>query len=278
MIFKLLIPDLDLMETFSCGQCFRWTYNQGKWEGVVDNCEAEVYFADSDVLNNILTVNVSQKENTYSGSDVIKMWSNYFDICTNYTKIKENLMSIHPIIAEAVKKSNNIRILRQDPWEALCSFIISQNNNIKRIKFIIQNLCICFGDKVVNKYSFPSYEKLANLTLEDLKILKAGFRANYILDAARKISNNKVNFEEIKKFTIDKALKELYNIKGVGPKVANCTLLYGFNRLDAFPIDTWMNKALKMYFPGKDSSFFGPFAGVAQQYIFNLIRNKRIQN
>ena len=179
------------------------------------------------------------------------------------------------VFSNIISEVSGIRILNQQPWETLCSFIISQNNNIPRIKGIIERLCGNFGNKICDfneYYSFPSAETISKLNDNELSILRAGFRTKYIIDAAKKVAEREVDLESLENIDIEEARKELMKIHGVGPKVADCTLLYGIHRFEAFPMDVWMKRAMKKLYPGLDSSVFGKFAGVAQQYIFHYSR------
>lgn len=257
------ISNFNLDETFNCGQCFRWNK-------ISDNYFTGIAFGK--VLNIYSHNNTIVFENS-SITDYNNIWHNYFDLNTDYNKIKDTISKIHPTLKIASTYAPGIRILKQDPWEALCSFIISQNNNIPRIKGIVERLCNCFGNEIQpGFFSFPSYQVISTLSKNELAPLKCGFRDNYIIDAAKKVSSGEINFEKIKELPIDLARKELMKIKGVGPKVAECTLLYGLHRLDAFPIDVWMSRALKTFFPDKSISYFGEYAGIAQQYIFHYTR------
>ena len=167
-----------------------------------------------------------------------------------------------------------IRILKQEPWEALCSFIISQNNNIPRIMGIIDRLCSTYGDKnEKGEYTFPSYEKLINLTVEDLAPLRAGFRSKYILDAAQKLYNKEIDLQKIYSASMDEARNELMKIKGVGPKVAECTLLYGFGKKEAFPVDVWVKRIVSELYPEGLPECIKGNEGIAQQYLFHWRRN-----
>lgn len=258
------VADFDLAETFNCGQCFRWN-------PVGDDEFVGVAF-DS-------VVNILKKKNkiVLTGNSIAKnfdtVWQNYFDLSTDYGKVKAELSGLDATLNLACKYAPGIRILRQDPWEALCSFIISQNNNIPRIKGIIERLCRCFGHEVApGFFSFPKSTTLAELDKGDLSSIKCGFRDAYILDAAQKVASGEVDFTKIATMPIDSARKELMKIKGVGPKVAECALLYGFHRLEAFPVDVWMHRALSTFFPGKEIAYFGRYAGIAQQYIFHYSR------
>ena len=147
------------------------------------------------------------------------------------------------------------------------------NNNIPRIKGIVSRLCENFGEQIEEgAYTFPSASTIAKLDVESLAPLRSGFRAGYILDAAKKVSSGEVDLEQVRKMPIEQARKELTRIRGVGPKVAECTLLYGLHRMDAFPIDVWMKRAMATLFSGLECREFGRYAGVAQQYIFHYSR------
>lgn len=256
--------DFDLSETFNCGQCFRWNQISGnEFVGVAFERVVKILKEK----NKIVLTGASVSEDFYL------IWKNYFDLSTDYGEIRLSLSKLDNNLKLACKYAPGIRILQQEPWETLCSFIISQNNNIPRIKGIVERLCKNFGDEIEPQFfSFPSNTRLAELSKSDLVPLKCGFRDEYILDAAKKVSSGEVDFEKIKNLPINEARRELMKIKGVGPKVAECTLLYGFHRLEAFPVDVWMKRALSTFFPGKDISYFGKHAGIAQQYIFHYSR------
>ncbi len=261
---KIKIQDYEkfsLEETFECGQCFRWNKENSGYRGIVSDSDVFVYYEG----NNLIIEGA--KENQY------EFWIKYFDLDRDYSKIRQTLTEIDPTLKKAVESCSGIRILRQEPWEALCSFIISQNNNIPRIKGIIHRLCENFGEKISEKaFSFPSAEVISSLTEDDFAAIRSGFRAKYIIDAAKKVSNGEINLEHLKTIPIFKAREELKKIKGVGPKVAECTILYGFHRLEAFPVDVWMKRIMETYFPGKTADIFGKYAGIAQQYLFHYIR------
>lgn len=259
--------NFDLGQTFDCGQCFRFKQiSENKFQTI----------AYKKVLNIIQNKNEIIFENT-NKIDFENIWKSYFDLETDYAKIWGTLSKISPVLSAAYEFAPGIRILCQEPWETLCSYIISQNNNIPRIKKIIAKLCELFGEKIEgfeNEFSFPSAEKIASLSLEDLAPIKSGFRAKYILDAAKKISLKEVNLEIISGLQFNKAMETLMKINGVGPKVASCVLLYGFHSLEAFPMDVWMKKVMNTFFEGKSSEIFGKYAGIAQQYLYNYSRAK----
>lgn len=201
-------------------------------------------------------------------------WRKYFDLDREYcTIIKE--LSCDNRIKIAAEKTSGIRILKQDGWETLCSFIISQNNNIPRIKKIIHSLCNILGDEIAEGiYTFPSAERIAAVGIEGLAPIKSGFRAKYILDAAEKVANGTIDLEKLQILDYGEAKKELLKIKGVGEKVADCTLLFGFGFFEAFPRDVWVKRVIEKYYGSYFSpERFGKNAGIAQQYLFYYERN-----
>ena len=255
------IRDLDLAQTLDCGQSFRWEEHDGGFRGTAF-CHEVVMRLDGDVL----TI-----ENC-TAEDFENIWKDYLDLSLDYGKIRRDIEQIHPILREAASYASGIRILRQEPWEALCTFIISQNNNIKRIKGIVSRLCENFGEKIGDSYAFPTADRLAQLEPDDLSVIRAGFRSKYIIDGARKVADGEVNLEKCRELPYEEARAELMKIKGVGVKVADCTLLFGLHRVEAFPVDVWMRRALDTLFPDMTENDFGPYAGIAQQYIFHYSR------
>lgn len=256
------LTDFDLAETLDCGQAFRWEENpDGSFSGVVKGKICRIIKNNNDfILENI------------SEDDYNNIWCDYFDFKTDYAKIKD-IVSYDEILKKACTFAPGIRVLHQEPWEALCSFIISQNNNIKRIKGIVKRLCEKYGDDLGNGfYSFPSADTLAKLTVDDLADLRSGFRARYIIDGAQKVANKEVDLNKIKNMPIDDARNELMKITGVGVKVADCTLLYGMNRIESFPKDVWIKRAITYLFPNGLPENALPYAGIVQQYIFHYIR------
>ncbi len=255
------IPNFDLSQTFDCGQCFRWEKIKNKYHGIVQGKSVTMCQNENEIL--IENVSLTEFEN---------FWFDYFDLGTDYKKIGEHIAKINPVLFEAYQQCRGIRILKQDPWETLCSFIISQNNNIPRIKKIIFSLCSNFGDKIGENFSFPSAGKIATLNLDDLSPIKSGFRSKYILDSARKVANKEINFEILSNATTENARNSLMNIKGVGPKVADCVLLYGLHKLEAFPMDVWIKRVMDAFFSKESPKMFGPYAGIAQQYLYHYSR------
>ncbi len=256
------IFDLDLRDTLDCGQAFRWVeINKNEFKGTV--CGKTVVVS---MDNNNLTINGSTNE------DVANIWHDYFDLSLDYAKIRENLSTIHPTLKNAATYCPNIRILKQDPFEALCSFIISQNNNIPRIKGIIKSFCENFGEYNGEDYAFPTPETIASKTEKDLQIIKSGFRAKYLIDASQKVASGEIDFDVLDKLQLPQIQENLMKIKGVGPKVSDCVMLYGMHKLSCFPLDVWMKRAMEKLFPELTPSDFGQYAGIAQQYIFHYSR------
>ncbi len=253
---------LDLDLTLDCGQAFRWEKQEnGSWSGVVKG----VFLNISKTDNTILLKNTT-KENFEN------IWLDYFDFNKDYVKICDTLKQ-DSLLAPTVDEYYGIRILNQDSWEALCSFVISQQNNIKRIKGIISRLCKAYGDEIINDfYTFPSAEKLSGLTVADFEELGMGYRAKYLEKLSKDVAGGKIDLEKIKVLTLDEARKELLNIYGVGIKVANCALLFGFGFYDAFPVDVWMKRVMEYYPDGLPECFDG-IGGIAQQYLFHWARN-----
>ncbi|WP_044975985.1 DNA glycosylase [Ruminococcus sp. HUN007] len=248
----------DLAQTLDCGQAFRWSRRpDGAFEG--------------DFLNEHLVISQQSSDefllHGVSEEKFLGVWKDYFDLDTDYSAFIERF-SDDETLSQAAEFASGIRILRQDPWETLCSFIISQNNNIPRIKGIIGRLC--------EKYSgFPDYSTLAEETAESLAFLRAGFRAKYIEDAAKRIASHEISLEKIKSMPTDDARKELMHICGVGPKVADCVLLFGMHRLEAFPVDVWMKKVMERFYPDGMPECAKGLEGVAQQYLFHYVRCNR---
>lgn len=253
---------LDLDLTLDCGQAFRWEKQQdGSWSGVAKGVFLNIYKEnDTVVLKN------TTKE------DFENVWYDYFDFGKDYVKICDTLKK-DKLISGTVDEYYGIRILNQDSWEALCSFVISQQNNIKRIKGIISRLCATYGDKVCDGfYSFPSAQRLSSLSIEDFEALGTGYRAKYLEKLCRNVASGEIDLEKIKTLSLEDARKELLNIYGVGIKVANCALLFGFGFYDAFPIDVWMKRVMEYYPDGLPQCFDG-IGGIAQQYLFHWARN-----
>lgn len=251
-------PDFDLDETLDCGQAFRWERIESEYR-----CTYKGYFLDR-------PLKISYDGECFifhdtSEEDFLSVWAEYFDLSTDYGEIKRRL-STDPTLKKACEYAGGIRLLKQNSWECLCSFIISQNNNIPRIKGIISRLCLHHGH-------FPTPQELSCETVGSLSYLRSGFRAKYILDAAQKTAEKIISLDEISAMPIDAARGQLMSIKGVGPKVAECVLLFGMYRTDAFPIDVWIKRVMEKYYPNGLPDAAKGIEGIAQQYLFHYIRN-----
>lgn len=253
---RLEKKDFELDDTLDCGQAFRWTKTEKGYSGYFLNHFLEL----EDAGDAIIFRNTSE-------DDFKNIWTEYFDLNTDYTCLKE-LFSQDRTLKKACEFAGGIRLLKQDSWETVCSFIISQNNNIPRIKKIISNMCSVYN-------GFPTAQQLACETVESIDFLKTGFRAKYIIDSAQKISSGNINLNEISKMPLEAAQKELMKIKGIGPKVSSCILLFGMYRTDAFPVDVWIKRALAEYYPDGFPKYLDKYKGIAQQYLFHYIRNKK---
>ena len=260
--------ELDIVKTFECGQCFRWNADEnGVYTGVACGRAARVWTENGKVF-------ISAPE-----SDEL-FWRDYFDMKLDYESIRRGFCDMGGYMSVCAEFGAGIRILRQDRWEALCSFIISQCNNIPRIKKIVETFCRCFGDEIElsgeTYYSFPSAEKIASLDVDAMAPLRCGYRAPYIISAARAVAGGELDMEALAGSEVDcrSAVKALRALPGIGEKVANCVVLFGLRKLDAFPIDVWMKRALAENFPKDfDPAALGKYAGIAQQYIFYYARS-----
>ena len=272
------IKDFNLDHIFECGQCFRWNKEpDGSYIGVAMGKALKISQTASSV-----TLYDTSKE------DFENIWYNYFDMNNDYGIIKSTLSS-DKILKEAISYGGGIRILNQDLWECVVSFIISASNNIPRIKKIINSLCELYGDKIEylgnTYYTFPSSEKIYSLNLDDLAPIKAGFRDKYILSAA-KFFHEGMCMDTFKNLTYYDAKKELMKIKGIGNKVADCILLFGLSKRNSFPIDVWIKRVVEYcYFTSPQSireiekfslEKFGSLGGYAQQYLFFYARENKI--
>ena len=275
--------DFDLRAVMECGQCFRFT----PVAGTSHRCEYSgvAYGRFISVAEDESTLRFYNTDIQEFGS----LWIGYFGLDTDYAAIKRDILSRsdRPVLGEAVAAGGGIRILRQDAWEALCSFIISQNNNIPRIRGLISAISEKYGTPIDcrglashgardTEYAFPAAAALAAAGTGALAALKTGFRAKYIYDAARRVSDGTLDLTAVAgAATTAEAADMLMTVAGVGPKVAACTLLFGFSRLDAFPVDVWIKRVIAKYFPGDfDAAALGPYAGVAQQYLFYYERER----
>lgn len=253
--------NFNISQTFLCGQCFRWRREEnGDFSGIAFGKALRLSQSENGVtLHNITDSDAS-------------LWREYFDLDTDYGAVIEQFFA-DETLKKAACGSSGIRILRQEPFETLISFIISQNNNIPRITGIIDRLCESFGERIDGGFSFPTPKRMARLSESDLAPLRAGFRNRYIIDAAQKIHSGEVDLEGIKALSYEDGKAELKKIVGVGEKVADCVMLFGYHKLDAFPKDVWVKRMLAELYPNGLPECIKGYEGIAQQYLFDYVRN-----
>lgn len=259
MDFFIKLNCLELSRTLFCGQCFRFTDDGG---GHFHGFAGDRYIELRQERDGVTLLNVREQD--------IQFWLDYFDAELDYDAILSEFSRDETL--RSACRQGGIRVLRQQPFETLISFIISQNNNIKRITGIIERLCSGFGEEIDGGCAFPTAQKLASLSEADLAPLRAGFRSRYIMDAARKVASGEISLEQIAAQDTDSARESLKKIVGVGDKVADCVLLFGFHRLEAVPRDVWIKRVIAEYYPGGLPECVGCYAGIAQQYLFDYAR------
>lgn len=254
---------LSLPLTLDCGEAFRWEeQNDGSWSGVAYGKFLNISQLDS---GDFILKNTSLK-------DFDEVWRNYFDLDRDYEAICGKLKK-DSLLSSTIDEYYGIRILNQEPWEALVSFVISQQNNIKRIKGIIKRLCNTYGTEIYDGwYSFPDAKTLSTLSVEDFEAIGTGYRAKYLKKLADDVNSGTIDLQKIKSMCLEDAKNALLDIYGVGIKVANCALLYGFQFVECFPVDVWMKRVLEYYPNGLPECFKG-YEGIAQQYLFHWARN-----
>ncbi|MDP4109505.1 MAG: DNA glycosylase [Bacillota bacterium] len=257
------------VNTFECGQCFRWLPDEnGGYTGVAFGKAANVRVEDG-----YLRIKCDP-------SDFETVWRAYFDLDRDY-EVLNSVFSIDDFTQRAVSFGNGMRILRQEPFETLISFIFSQCNNISRIRSIIKSLCMLSGEKfeAMGKtfFTFPTALKINSLSERELQSLRAGYRAPYVREAANAVLTGSINFNALRALGTEEARKEIMRLPGVGKKVADCFLLFGLQKYDAFPADVWIKKVFANY-PGITPSRFGEFAGIAQQYFFYYARENKLES
>ncbi len=265
MVTVFEVRDYSLKDTLECGQCFRFSDNgDGSYTGTA--------------CGRLLTLSQDGDRVTVRGAygaEEAESIADFLALRDDYGRIRETLCR-DETLARIVSGCPGIRILRQDWWEMLVTFLISQNNNIPRIRSIVERLCRGYGAEGEDgALLFPAPEKLASLEPEDLACLRCGYRAPYLVDAARKAAEGMLGEEDLKRLPLEEARRLLGTVRGVGPKVADCVLLFGAHRLDAFPRDVWIKKAMAAWFPEGLPEPALPYAGVAQQYMFHFIRTRR---
>lgn len=263
-------------DIFDCGQCFRWNEEpDGSYTGIFGHNVLNVKEEKDIVITGICNGNIE---------DICK---NYFDLDRNYEEIKETLSLIDDNMKESIKYGKGIRILNQDLWEMIISFIISANNNMPRIKGIIERMSAKYGQEIkfrgTSYYTFPTIDELSQASVKDLKDLGLGFRDRYVYETTKKIKEGKINLENLKQESTNEVRKQLLTLTGVGPKVADCIMLFStLKRFAVFPVDVWVRRVMNdLYIHNEDETKvnkkqiqeiardkFGALEGIAQQYLF----------
>ena len=279
--------DFNLVHIFECGQCFRWNKDKtGVYKGVVGNSVLSAQETENSVIFKGI-VGADDPVRPENEKNLEAQIREYFNLDTDYTIIKRNLSEIDQYLATSIEYGKGIRILKQDIWECIISFIISANNNIPRIKKTIERLSKKYGKAIKwgndTYYTFPTPEELSNASIEDLRVLGLGFRDKRVYDTTKMILNKEVNIEILKNAAdVNIIREELMRLPGVGEKVADCILLFGFNRLEVFPVDVWVRRVMNdLYVKNSDETKvskeelqklarnkYGKLAGLAQQYLF----------
>ncbi len=257
--------DFDVKQTLECGQVFRYKVRDFGYTVYSLSHKADIYCQNG-------TIKIYTKDKKY--------FIKYFDFCTNYVRIKSRLVA-DPILKDAVGFGSGIRILNSDPLEMLIEFIISQNNNIPRIKGIVEKICESYGDDMGDYYAFPTLEQLKKIPLDFFTNIKCGYRDKYLYETIQSLGDGEIINNIMNMNTAD-ARKELCRFKGIGRKVADCILLFGFHRTDVFPTDTWVIQAYNKIFGTNENNAtlistkfvdrFGDLSGYAQQYLFYQMR------
>ena len=277
---KLKVDCFNLNYTLECGQCFRWkNVGQDEYVGVIQDRVLRIKQE-----NEFIYIWSSKKENL---EEVVK---HYLDLETDYIKIEEQIAKIDNNIAKSLEYSSGIHILNQPLFETIISYIISANNNIKRISRSVNDLSEKFGKKIEFEgqtyYLFPTLEEMQNITMDDLLSAGTGFRARYIKKDIEYFVENKEFFAKLEEATTEEALKLLSSLMGIGPKVADCIMLFSLQRSEVFPIDVWVKRVMeKLYFRENKSlkeireyahNNFGKYAGIVQQHLFHNVRESNI--
>ncbi|GAA0102759.1 DNA glycosylase [Paraclostridium bifermentans] len=269
--------DFDPKHIFECGQCFRWKAEEdGSYTGV----------AKGRVINVSREGNTVYLKNT-NLEDFNKIWKSYFDLETDYAKIKNELKSMDEYLEKATEFGWGIRILRQDPWEMLISFIISSNNRIPMIQKAISNLSREYGTYIgkfngVDYYDFPTPEQLSKASIADIRACSTGFRDKYIKATTERVISEKEDVYNYENLGTEDCRKKLMEFNGVGPKVCDCIALFGMQKYDTFPVDVWVKRVMQEFYVEDDMSLpkirkyaidkFEDLSGFAQQYLFYYAR------
>ena len=265
--------DFDLDRIAESGQCFRWERTEAGWR--IPHLGSCLYISPASGTSYALDCSRDEFE---------ALWRPYFDLETDYRSIRSRIdPNNDPFLARAAREGLGIRILRQDPWETLVSFIISQNRNIPAIRRSVGLLCRAAGEERRDGrgeayYGFPSPGAVLALSDAELDSCRLGYRSRYVRAAAKAVSSGELDLASLGKASDAEAMDALTGLYGVGIKVASCVALFGLHRLDAFPVDVWIRRALEAEYPGGyPRELYSPYNGVYQQYIFACFRNRKAE-
>ncbi len=260
---KLTIPCFDPFKTAACGQCFR-----------MNIFDEKTVVADAGRERVVITaLGGEQYELDCSSEEFESFWRRYFDLDEDYLSIETQAMESDDTLAAAAHSCHGLRILRQDPWEALVSFLISQRRSIKSIKTCVERLCERFGERIELengfRFAFPTPKALVSAGEDELRACGVGYRAPYLLDAAHRTLTGALPLYELDTLTNDELKARLMEVHGAGVKVASCVMLFGYHRLDISPVDVWIQRVIENSYGGV-SPFegYGKYAGIFQQYLF----------
>lgn len=280
-ITKIKQTSFNPTHIFECGQAFRWQKEEDSSYTTIDGN----MYCNVSLVGDFVYLKNCTKEDYY------KKWENYFDLKTDYTKIKDTL-SFNETLKSAMEYGSGIRILNQDKFSTIISFIISANNQIPRIMKSVNIICENYGDLIGELngkkiYSFPTPEKLSKVPVEEMReVCRVGFRDKRIIDVARMVATNEFDIDRINALENEKLRNELIKLPGVGPKVADCIMLFSYQRHNTFPVDVWIKRVMEYLFIKKETNknlisdyankLFGDYAGYAQQYLFYYGRENTI--
>lgn len=275
-----VITQFDLYQTFESGQCFRWNQmTPNRYMGIS--------------LDHVLDVEKREDRFVLRGTDrntFEEYWMDYLDLKRDYAAIVK-AVSVEESISKAAAYGWGLRILLQEEWETMISFILSSNNNVKRIKNLVEGLSHKYGRPIQyggrTLYTFPRPEELQGVTCEDLAPIRCGYRASYIVDAVEKVMGGRVDPKTLRSLSYQEGIRKLMEIKGVGPKVADCILLYGAGKYESYPVDVWVKRVTESIYMKRDATaaeikkraddLWGDLAGFAQQYLFYYARENNLK-
>jgi len=281
------VRDFSAKQIFESGQCFRFSREpDGSYTGVVRGCFANILYDNEEDRITIWSDYMPKSDTLRT-----RFWRDYLDLDRDYREIKRTLSDRDPVMEKAIQAGSGLRVLNQEPWETLISFIISQNSNIPKIRYSIDAICTMYGEKLGrfenrDLYAFPTIEALVSASIEGLENCKLGYRTQYIAEAARQVDVDGGAFlATANAVSIEKAEEYLLSLSGVGPKVAHCVMLFSMRKTDIFPVDVWVARAMSRLYGIDENNHeamrayakerFAPYGGIAQTYLFEYVRRMK---